>query len=83
MQLLCYIDRNNYITFQIKPIYTIQLNLNFTYTCVCMFTTCKPFKFGMHTYFACNFGVRTLASKHMQYMSDARHKLALALPHNT
>ena len=32
---------------------------------------------------ACNFGVRTWASEHMRHTRNARHKLALGLPHYT
>ena len=32
---------------------------------------------------ACNFGVRTQASEHTQHTRNARHELALGLPHYT
>ena len=64
----------------------VQLNLNFThvcrYTCVlaCL-THAKLQKLACARTVACDFGVYMRDSKHTSHMRDARHELALGLPH--
>ena len=59
----------------------VQLSLNFTH--VCRHTRVKLQKLACARTVACNFDVRTWASEHMRYTRNARHELALGLPHYT
>ena len=66
----------------------VQLNLNFTHACgyMCVLarlTHAKLQKLACVCTFARNFGVRIWDSKHMWHTRDARHELALGLPHYT
>ena len=66
--------------------HTVQLNLNFTYACrhmrvLARLTHAKLKKLVCACTVACDFGVRMRDSKHTQHTRDARHKLALGLPH--
>ena len=49
--------------------------------CACTFNACK--KLACVRTVAHDFGVRMRDSKHMQHTRDARHELALGLPHYT
>ena len=66
----------------------VQLNLNFTHACryVCVFahlTCAKLQKLACVRIAAHNFSVHTWDSEHTQHTKDARHELALGLPHYT
>ena len=67
--------------------FTVQLNyftLVFRYTCVLAHLMHAELqKLACARTIARNFGMRTRDSKHTQHMRDARHKLALGLPHYT
>ena len=63
---------------------TVQLSLNFTHACrhtrvLARLTRVKLQKLA----YARNFGVRTRASEHTRHTRNARHELALGLPHYT
>ena len=60
----------------------VQLNLNFTHACRHMRARLTCVKLQK---LVCvrNFGVRTRASEHTRHMRNARHELALSLPHYT
>ena len=65
---------------------TVQLNLNFTHVCrythvLARLTHAKVKKLANACTVACDFGMRTQDSKHTQHTRDARHELALGLPH--
>ena len=64
----------------------VQFNLNFTHACrhtrVLEHLMCaKLKKLTSACTVACDFGVRMRDSKHMRHTRDARHELALGLPH--
>ena len=61
----------------------VQLNLNFTYTRVCLacLMHAKLQKLVCACTVECNFGMCMWASEYMQYMRDVCHKLSLGLPH--
>ena len=66
----------------------VQLNLNFThvcrYTCVLAHLMhAKLQKLACAGTVACSFSMCTRDSKHTRHTRDARHKLALSLPHYT
>ena len=66
---------------------TAQLILKFTHTCrhtrvLARLMRVKLLHTHTHTV-ARNFGVRTRASEHTRHARNARHKLALGLPHYT
>ena len=76
-------NRNNTI---IAPTYMVQLNLNFTHTCRYMrvlahLLHAKVKKLACASTVACDFGVHMWDSKHTRHTRDARHELALGLPH--
>ena len=62
----------------------LQLNLNFTHAC--QYTRVSVCSLHVKLKMACihtvghNYGMRTIASEHMQHTSDARHDLALDVP---
>ena len=66
----------------------VQLNLKFTHMCrhTCVLANLmhvKLQKLACVRTVARNFGVHTWASEHTRHMRNARHKLALGLPHYT
>ena len=66
----------------------VQLSLNFTHACrhthvLARLTHVKLQKLACARTVAHNFGVRMWASEHTQHMINARHELALGLPHYT
>ena len=67
---------------------TVQLNLNFTHACrhtrvLACLTHVKLQKLSCARTVARNFGMRTRASEHTRHTRNARHELALGLPHYT
>ena len=72
----------------IKQLHTVELNLNFAHACrythvLACLTRAKLQKLACARIITCNFGVYKWDSKHMRHTRDARHELALGLPHYT
>ena len=69
-------------------LYAVQLSLNFTHACrhmrvLARLTHVKLQKLACARTAACNFGACTRASEHTRHTRNARHELALRLPHYT
>ena len=65
---------------------TVQLNLKFTHACrhtcaLARLTRVKLQELACARTVACNFGLRMWASEHTRHTRNARHELALGLPH--
>ena len=77
MEILAFL-RTRYGTAQFKVYTHMQAN-----ACACTFNMCKTSKLACARTVALNFGMRTWASEHTRHTRNARHKLALGLPHYT